>query len=185
MFIQESEWIINVLDSYVTEAQSVIDVGSGGSAYLQKLQNRQVHDYLRSRGMCISTLDKEPGSNSTYICDIAEDLQSDNELPQFDLVLCTNLLEHVSDIKKARDNIQNLIKCGGYSLITVPHRFPYHPRPIDNRYRPTNKKLEELFPDLHSLYSETFKVNRDKLLHWLVCPINKPEVSGVLFKKYE
>jgi len=183
MFVKESRWIISVLDKYAKAEtlKTAIDVGSGGSKYLRKPQNKSIYSYLTGKGIIISTLDN--GSReATYKCDITKDLPQNLRSCQFDLVLCTSLLEHVTGIEETAGNLLKLLKSPeGYLLVTVPRSFPHHPRPIDNGYRPTNKELERLFPNLCVLYSETFEADRDKPLHEIICR-SLPVVSGVLFR---
>lgn len=60
----------------------------------------------------------------------------------FDLVLCFNLLEHLSNIPMVITGLKKVARNGGYLLITVPRRYPYHPDPIDNFLRPRCKTLK-------------------------------------------
>ena len=36
-------------------------------------------------------------------------------------------------------------------MVTVPHKFPYHPDPIDTMFRPSPNELVGLFPNCHRL----------------------------------
>src|SRR6185437_2959646 len=42
--------------------------------------------------------------------------------------------------------LETLIPVGGYLVLTVPNRFPYHPDPIDTMFRPDPEELKSLFP---------------------------------------
>lgn len=61
------------------------------------------------------------------------------------LVLCNNMFEHVKDRAELARVLMRLAG-DGYLLLSVPHSYPYHPDPIDTRYRPTPEQLAELFP---------------------------------------
>jgi SAM-dependent methyltransferase len=63
-------------------------------------------------------------------------------------VMCCNVLEHVPDPKRVADAIERVVAPGGYLLVTVPSRYPYHPGPIDTLFRPTVDELRRLFPTL-------------------------------------
>jgi SAM-dependent methyltransferase len=56
--------------------------------------------------------------------------------PAFDLVLCTEVLEHVSDWHSAFRNLASLLLPGGTLIITCPFFYPLHEQPIDY-WRPT------------------------------------------------
>ena len=63
-------------------------------------------------------------------------------------VMCCNVLEHVPDPRQLAVAIERVVAPGGYLLVTVPSRYPYHPGPIDTLFRPTVDELRLLFPTL-------------------------------------
>lgn len=62
------------------------------------------------------------------------------------LLICSNLLEHLDDPGAFANACGNLVAPGGYALFTVPSSFPYHPDPIDTLFRPTPSELARMFP---------------------------------------
>lgn len=50
---------------------------------------------------------------------------------EFDVILCSSVLEHVYDARAAVDRIHRALKPGGRAVISVPHLFPYHDEPED------------------------------------------------------
>lgn len=69
-------------------------------------------------------------------------------------VLCTNMLEQVSDPKKLADICKKLVRPGGHIIVSVPRSFPYHPDPIDTYFRPTPADIANLFSDCEIVKSE-------------------------------
>lgn len=63
-----------------------------------------------------------------------------------DLIICSNLLEHLSDPKAFAQACGTIAKPGGYCLFTVPRSYPYHPDPIDTMFRPSPEQLAALLP---------------------------------------
>jgi len=53
------------------------------------------------------------------------DITKKHTLPEeeFDLVICSEVLEHIEDDLSAIENLWKLVKEGGYLIITVPHRM--------------------------------------------------------------
>jgi SAM-dependent methyltransferase len=51
----------------------------------------------------------------------------------FDTVLCTEVLEHVTDAERAAAELFRVAKPGGHVLVTVPYLYPTHEAPYDNR----------------------------------------------------
>ena len=185
MFHQESRWIIESLVPLTQTIRTAIDVGAGNDRYANRPQNQAVYRFLAQHIIAISTLDNDPRSMSKYRQDIAAVRDPSLLMPTFDLVLCTSVLEHVSDIELAKRNLVSLVEPGGCLLVTVPNRYPPHRSPIDNRYRPTSNELESLFQELSVVRSETIEPKRDKWFHWFIFPpgISTPRVSCALFKR--
>lgn len=61
-----------------------------------------------------------------------------------DLILCSNLLEHLTDPASFAAACGSLVRPGGYGLFTVPYSYPYHADPIDTMFRPTPQELVKL-----------------------------------------
>lgn len=51
----------------------------------------------------------------------------------FDVILATEVLEHVNDAEKAMSEIFRLLKPGGHVIATVPYLYPTHEAPHDYR----------------------------------------------------
>lgn len=64
-----------------------------------------------------------------------------------DLLICSNMLEHLPEIQPFVDACARVVRPGGLCLITVPRSFPYHPDPLDTMYRPTPQQVAALLPD--------------------------------------
>ena len=69
---------------------------------------------------------------------------------KFDLVLCTNVLEHIFDIKPAIKNLSYLLKEKGHLVVSVPFIYPLHDEPEDF-WRFTEHALKKLFSDFKIL----------------------------------
>lgn len=117
-----------------------LDVGCGGQPF---------RSLIESLGYDYAGLDTQaqPGAELAFLGAI------DGELPTalmasadrgprggFDLVLCTEVLEHVLDWPKAWENLSRLLAPGGRLIITCPHVYPLHEEPYDF-WRPTMHAL--------------------------------------------
>jgi hypothetical protein len=184
VFFAESQWVIDALRPIAERLTSAIDVGAGSARYRSRGQNRSIYDFLRSLNVHLTTLD----GNSASGCDVCADITDASTMPScvktYDLVLCTSVLEHVTDVSAAAATLKRLPNRGGYLLVTVPRTYPRHGAPIDTGYRPSNHALEALFPDLAVLQSEIICPRRDKWFHWLIFPpaVSTPRVSCVLLQ---
>lgn len=91
-------------------------------------------------------VDISPGKGVDTICR-AENLVSHFGKDSFDIVISTELLEHVQDWKPVVSNIKNVCKPNGFILITTRSPgFPYHPCPIDI-WRYTVPDFKHIFSD--------------------------------------
>lgn len=153
MFREESLWIRHALRQIPTP-KSVLDIGSSSPEFRTVIQpyiDANVFQPLRDKGAEIKYLELTDSKRGDIIADISSEsfsLKSD-----FDLVLCTNLLEHVANLKTAVANVSSVVRETGYFLITVPCVYPYHPDPIDNLYRFAPQDLVDLFPSFKRITS--------------------------------
>lgn len=76
-------------------------------------------------------VDIEPGEGVDEVCDATEIL-SRFGYESFDVIISTELMEHVLDWRKVLSNMKNAVKPGGLLLITTRSRgFPFHGYPYD------------------------------------------------------
>lgn len=154
MFREESLWIKKALAKIdLDNVHTCLNVGSGSLTFRTKIQPwiegnvfRRLKDLAR-----VVHLDFKQAEGIDIVWN-AENLGEFDK--EFDLVICTNLLEHVKNPKKVAEGLKRVVRPGGYLIVTVPHNFVYHPDPIDTLFRPTNKELESLFPEFRVILSE-------------------------------
>ncbi len=113
----------------------VLDVGCGEQPLRQDLE---------ACGYTYLSLDIQQNNQGTVdiIGSIDQPLNSELiEKGPFDLVICTEVMEHVANWQTAFDNFTFLMEKGNKLLITCPHFFPLHEEPYDY-WRPTPYALK-------------------------------------------
>lgn len=106
-----------------------LDLGADKSPYRAMLQ---------ARGLEVRTLDVSPGADyqgtveSTGLPDAS-----------FDVVLCTQVLEHCDDPFQGVREIRRILAPGGHAILSVPHVWFFHPHPKDH-WRFTQQGLARL-----------------------------------------
>lgn len=98
----------------------------------------------------IHTLDIDPDSNADYIADLCEN--NSNLIPEnhFDLVVCTEVLEHVNDPFAAVKELHRLVRNGGTVAVSTPFNFRLH-NPLPDNWRFTIHGLRILFKDFKTV----------------------------------
>jgi SAM-dependent methyltransferase len=92
----------------------------------------------------VETLDIDPKSGATYIADLCKTNTEVVPADHFDLVVCTEVLEHTLNPFLAVDEICRILKKGGIVLISVPFNFRIH-GPLPDCWRISEHGLRSLF----------------------------------------
>lgn len=142
------------LDQFTKEAalslppdSKVLDAGAGKCLYKKHFIN---HNY-ETADFC--QIDKKYGE-ITYVCDLSE-IPVPNE--SYDLVLLTQVLEHLPDPEKVLHELNRVLRPGGELWLSTPLYYEEHEIPYDF-YRYTQYGLQQL------LERTGYKVKR---IEWL------------------
>lgn len=153
MFREESLWIKNAIQKLkpINGYNEVANIGSS-TDHFRKVVQPHIHDNiidtLLASGWNVINVDmkKEPGVD--LVADVTKENFAGPFKDRFALTICTNLLEHVEDIKLVTKNLVAITRSGGHLLITVPYKYKLHYDPIDNGFRPTPQQIVDLFKDV-------------------------------------
>lgn len=151
MFKQESVWIASFIHTKnPSEISPLLNIGSSTYDFRTRVQpwiDENLFAPARRAGTQIIHMDLKDGPGVDVAGDLTDiSLQSQLRSMNFQAVLCSNLLEHVTDRLEICGAIENLLTPGKYIILTCPHQYPYHPDPIDTLFRPTPAELAALFP---------------------------------------
>lgn len=129
---ERNEWLAQTLKS-IPSGLRILDAGAG------ELRNKPLCEHLNyvSQDVCEyeGTGDDQGLQTGTWdtskidlICDIVNIPEPD---ASFDVILCSEVFEHLPDALKALDEFERLLKSGGALIITAPfasfvHFAPYH-----------------------------------------------------------
>ena len=119
------EWLSRVVPDYC-RASTVLDVGCGGQPL------RQLVESAGGRYTGMDVVQNQSGSVAV-LSPIDADLPEPwpDATPEYDLIICSEVLEHVRDWPRAFTNLRRLTKVGGHAVLTVPFVFPLHMEPYD------------------------------------------------------
>jgi hypothetical protein len=153
MFREEALWLEDLFARLDLDAGAqTLDVGSS-TEYYRRVEQPYI-DYhvfrpLRRRGVRALHLDIKDADGVDLVCDLTvpETGPQLKRLPRTEIVLASNLLEHVTDAELVARRLRELTAPAGLLVITVPRVYPYHPDPIDTMLRPNDEELRSLVAD--------------------------------------
>jgi SAM-dependent methyltransferase len=123
-------WLSQIVPGYCAE-RTVLDVGCGG----QPLRGLIESSGGRYTGMDV--VQNQAGSVTVLSpIDAALPEPWPDAVVQYDLLICSEVLEHVRDWPRAFGNLRRLARPDGHAILTVPFLFPLHMEPHDY-YRAT------------------------------------------------
>tara|TARA_B100001057_G_scaffold84687_1_gene80518 strand:+ start:205 stop:912 length:708 start_codon:yes stop_codon:yes gene_type:complete len=113
---------IKLKSKNIPQSSLVLDIGSGTKPFehLFKNHNYHSHDFDGYKNYKNSSQQKY-----TYNCDI---LDIPEEI-KYDILICTEVVEHLPDIKSTFKKLKKLLKPSGDLLLTFPFASMYHQEP--------------------------------------------------------
>ena len=151
MLVREAEWIAGILsDIPDLDLFPLLNVGSSTAEFRTQVQphiDEKVFAPLRERDGRVLHADLKAAAGVDIVGDLAEPATLEQLRPlQIRSALVANVLEHVPEPRRLARAVLDLVPAGGYIVVSGPQDFPYHPDPIDNRYRPEPGEVADLFP---------------------------------------
>ena len=158
MLIEEAKWIGKEIMSASKPGYKILNIGSSSLEFRTITQShieKFIFRPLKENNIKVIHTDivNEKG------VDIVGDLTNPDFIIQlkkkkYDLILCSNLLEHLKEKQPIVDAILEILPKASKAIITVPYNYPYHLDPIDTMYRPNTNELHQLFKNTELLKEE-------------------------------
>jgi SAM-dependent methyltransferase len=148
MRIEEAEWVGERLANL--DVRTVLELGSSTQSFRTQTHphhDRLIHAPLRAKGIRIVLSDLQPDVDIEIVGDIYdESVQAKLRQAKADALVCCNMFEHVVDRGKLASICHDVLRPGGYLVVSVPFSYPYHTDPIDTYFRPTPEEIAAMFP---------------------------------------
>jgi hypothetical protein len=181
MLYYEAEWINEKLNSIDTRsAITAVNLGSSTNDFIKSQQpyiRILVSDVLNSKFSKVVNVDIKDSPGVDLVANFLE-VQGRAEISKLSpsLILVCNLLEHLPDPIAGLESLVSMTNPGTLLLITGPRRFPYHPDPIDNGFRPSLRRLKSMLEKDF----EILDLQKVKSGSALTCNFPKEEISTPL-----
>jgi SAM-dependent methyltransferase len=152
MLVEEARWLADrILSQDKSDLFPFLNLGSSTGDFREREQphiQREIFGPLARRGGPVYHVDIKSAQGVDLVGDILDpDFVTrirTTVVPR--CVLVSNLLEHVLDPARVAESIVGLVPPGGLIVVSGPCSYPYHPDPIDNRFRPNVAEAHSLFP---------------------------------------
>ena len=159
MRLSEACCVGELLDTLPSEAISpVLNVGSSTGHFRKNEQphiDRHIFEPLCKRNVVVIHVDLKQADGVDYAGDVLDEgFQHKLRSLHPKLIMCSNLLEHLTDPFSFLQACAEILEPGGYLLITGPRSYPYHLDPIDTMYRPGPTEIQRIFPDYESVFGK-------------------------------
>jgi 2-polyprenyl-3-methyl-5-hydroxy-6-metoxy-1,4-benzoquinol methylase len=118
------DWIIDAIKEFSFSGMKVIEVGPGSGLYLDILAEQA--DSVTAIDIELAYLEYiEPQKNKLSNLELVQDdiTQSKLEKNTYDLILCTEVIEHIQNSPSALENMFDLLKPGGRLILSTPQRY--------------------------------------------------------------
>jgi hypothetical protein len=153
----EARYIETLLASLASEdINPCLNIGSSTLHFRTVIQphvDLHVFRPLRERGVRILNLDIREDEGVDLVGDVLDPtFQTQLAALRPRLVMCNNLLEHLTDPVGFTRACAGIVEPAGLLLLTGPYSYPYHLDPIDTLYRPGPDEIRRLFPNFSCLH---------------------------------
>lgn len=171
MRVLESLWIgrkILEISDNISDCR-LLNVGSSTKQF-REIDQPQIQENVFEPllGHCrVDHLDIKASEGVDIIGDLTDSVFLEKlKTNRYDVVLCSNLLEHVINPVEICNGMEDCVKKRGYILVTVPCLYPYHNDPIDTMFRPDIEELQSYFKNSSLVEGEiiTMSDNHFKVL---------------------
>jgi hypothetical protein len=165
MLLEEAQWLGRHLRSLnAKDISPLCNIGSASEEYRRVVQpyiDTEIFAPAQQRGIAVLHVDAKQEAGVDLVGDLTDPtFLVELARRKFNAAMCCNLLEHVTDRPIICDAIMSMLPPGGYVIVTVPNRFPYHEDPIDTMFRPNVTELAALFPGASIVSASIVRASR-------------------------
>lgn len=109
--------IIELVKTFSTEESKIIDIGCGDGTFLNELKGKLFGVDI-SQNSCVEA-ERILGVNATIVN--ADARQIPLQSSSFDIIICSEVLEHIPHAEKAVSEIMRIAKPGAKIIVSIPN----------------------------------------------------------------
>ncbi len=122
-YYSEEKWEYEIASKLIEKQLSVLEIGSGGGQFLQKLSNKKC-ERLCGLELNSAAVARAISKGLNVIDSTIEEFSKENP-GSFDVVCALQVLEHISDIHSFLTASLRILKPGAKLIFCVPNNNPY------------------------------------------------------------
>jgi SAM-dependent methyltransferase len=168
------DFIFERLGQYVISNTMFLDVGCGDQPWRQYVD--------RLGGQYVGTDMRRNGGATALVIGKAECLPFLNS--SFDVILCSEVLEHVIDARDVFGELSRVTRSGGKIIITTPFHYPLHGEPLDF-CRMTEYQLRQFASENGLVTKECCRAGNSLEVIATICEDAWTDTSGTLWGKFK
>jgi SAM-dependent methyltransferase len=159
---EEAETLARWVSELKLEPGTVcLNIGSSTRQFREREQPHVTERFIRpleAEGLRFVHSDMKDADGVDEVGDVL-DPEFRSRLQRYDaqLLVCSNLLEHLTEPQRFASACGDLVKQGGYGIFSVPCSYPYHPDPIDTMLRLRPGELAAMLPGWETIRSAEIK----------------------------
>lgn len=151
---------VELIRSYLSGGGICINIGSSDTTHLesQPYIRDLLYDKIEEVGLKLTHIDNKNGSGVNVVADLSDTNDRERLLKlNARLILANNILEHLKSPAEGIEWLSDICPHSSILIISGPQLYPYHPDPIDNRFRPSQRRIKRLVGSgFQILRSESF-----------------------------
>ena len=151
MLLKEAEWINTQIEKLPAgmETNFCVNLGSSTSDFVMESQPYifdLVVNPLASKFKKVINVDIKDAQGVDLIANfLTAEGRSDILKIKPKVYLVSNLLEHIPSPTQGAESLISMLRPGDILILTGPRFYPFHPDPIDNKFRPSRQELKKIF----------------------------------------
>jgi len=139
---------------------SLMDIGCGGGNLLRRISSKYPERFEKLHGIDCREIKLTKGFKDRGIYIFKSDITKPHDFnDKYDVIVCSEVLEHITNWKRAVENIKNLLKEDGKVIITVPflkENWTKHDAAVGHLRRFGYKQIETYLEKLNFKILESF-----------------------------
>lgn len=118
------DWISRAMRRFVSNGERALEIGPGSGIYIPTLKSLCARVYVTDcERQYLEAIEKSYRNDPALTIVVDDITQSQLEERSFDLVLCSEVVEHIADSGAAIRNIARVMKPDGILVLSTPQRY--------------------------------------------------------------